>query len=140
MAYVDTEFEEPERIMFAKLESIGDSIEGIFAGTEERKNNFGKTEVHARIKTGESEDGEAIIESLRTNQRLLAQVASIKRGARIRIEYVDDRENEGVDRQGNALKPTKLFRVQVDDGKIPVQVQAPAQGLGGIPREDDIPF
>src|SRR6266849_11001118 len=115
--WTDTVFEEPERVQFAKLDLIGDSIEGVFAGTNERKNNFGKTEIHVLIKTGETPEGETIIESMRTNQRLLAQVASVKRGARIRIEYIDDRPNEGVDREGRPLQPTKLFRVQVEDGK-----------------------
>jgi len=117
MAFVDTQFEEPEIVRFAKLELIGDAIEGIFAGTEERQNNFGKKEVHIKVKTGEAEDGEAVIESLRANQRLLAQVASIKRGAKVRIEYVEDRANDGVARDGTPLKPTKIYRVQVDDGK-----------------------
>lgn len=124
MAWRETQFEEPERVQFAKLDLIGDNIEGVFAGTQERKNNFGRTEVHVLIKTGEGPDG-AIVESLRTNQRLLAQVASVKRGARIRIEYVDDRPNEGVDREGRPLQPTKLFRVQVDDGKADVSTPAP---------------
>lgn len=117
MAWIEPQFEEPERVQFAKLELIGDHIEGVFAGTQERKNNFGRTEVHVLIKTGETPEGETVIESLRTNQRLLAQVASVKRGSRVRIEYVDDRPNEGVDREGRPLSPTKLFRVQVDDGK-----------------------
>lgn len=118
MAWVSTNFEEPERIQFAKLDLIGDAIEGIFAGTEERKNNFGKNEVHIRIKTGENTDtGEVIVESLRANQRLLAQVAPIKRGQRVRIEYVSDRMNDGVGRDGTPLKPTKLYDVQIDDGK-----------------------
>lgn len=117
MGWVDTNFEEPERIQFAKLDLIGDVLEGIFAGTEERKNSFGKTEVHIKVKTGVTGDGEAIIESLRTNQRLLAQVAAVKRGAQIRIEYVSDRPNEGVGRDGRPLSPTKLYKVQVDDGK-----------------------
>lgn len=129
MGWYEPSFEEPARVQFAKLDMIGDSVEGIFAGTEERKNNFGKTEVHVLIKTGETEDG-PLIESLRTNQRLLAQVASVKRGAKIRIEYVDDRANDGVARDGTPMKPTKLFKVQVDDGKAP----APAQ------RNEDIPF
>lgn len=139
MAWVETEFVEPVQTKFVNLNLIGDYVEGIFAGTEERKNNFGKTEVHALIKTGEGEDGEAIIESLRTNQRLLAQVASVKRGTRIRIEYVNDKPNDGVDKQGKPLQPTKLYKVQVDlTAKAPAQ--APAQGIGGVPREDDIPF
>jgi hypothetical protein len=134
MAWTDTKFEEPERVQFAKLEQIGDALEGVFAGTTERQNNFGRKEVHVLVKTGTSEDGEALIESLRTNQRLLAQVASVRRGALIRIEYVDDRPNEGVDREGKPLSPTKLFRVQVDDGK-----QAPA-APARVAASDDIPF
>jgi hypothetical protein len=131
MAYVETVFEEPEIVKFAKLELIGDSIEGIFAGTEERKNNFGKTEVQIKIKTGTGPEGEPIIESLRANQRLLAQVAAVKRGAKIRIEYVDDRMNDGVDREGRPLKPTKLFKVEVDDGRAAATSKA---------NEEDIPF
>src|SRR3954466_7845743 len=117
MAWVDTKFEEPKRVQFAKLEQIGDVLEGVFAGTVEQQNSFGRKEVHILVKTGTSPDGEAEIESLRTNQRLLAQVASVRRGALIRIEYVDERPNEGVDREGRPLSPTKLFRVQVDDGR-----------------------
>jgi hypothetical protein len=134
MAWTDTQFEEPEIVKFAKLEEIGDSIQGIFAGTEERQNNFGRKEVHIKIKTGESQDGEAEIESLRTNQRLLAQVASVKRGAMIRIEYVEDRHNDGVDREGQPLKPTKLYRVQVDNGANASRPAAPST------QSNDIPF
>jgi len=117
MGWTDTVFEEPVRVQFAKLDLIGDDIEGVFAGTEERKNNFGKSEVHILIKTGHTQEGEPVMESLRANQRLLAQVASVKRGTKIRIEYVSDQPNDGVDKQGNPLKPSKLYRVQVDDGK-----------------------
>jgi hypothetical protein len=35
MGWIDTQFKEPERRDFAKLDMIGDSLEGIFAGTEE---------------------------------------------------------------------------------------------------------
>jgi hypothetical protein len=134
MAYVETVFEEPEIVKFAKLELIGDSVEGIFVGTEERKNNFGKNEVHIKIKTGTGPEGESVIESMRANQRLLAQVAAVKRGAKIRIEYVDDRMNDGVDREGRPLKPTKLFKVEVDDGQKAAPAKSKAQ------NEDDIPF
>lgn len=128
MAFVDTHFKEPEIVKFAKLELIGDAIEGVFVGTEEATGKFGK-EVHIRVKTGEADDGEAVIESLRANQRLLAQVASVKRGALIRIEYVDDKMNDGVARDGTPLKPTKLYRVQVDDGK-----------RAAVPATGEIPF
>jgi hypothetical protein len=136
MGWIDTQFKEPERVNFAKLDMIGDSLEGIFVGTEERKNNFGRTEVHVLVRTGTTSEGEALIESLRTNQRLLAQIASVKRGARIRIEYVDDRPNDGVDREGRALQPTKLYRVQVDDGRAVQSAPAPA----ATGTDDDIPF
>lgn len=137
MEWTDTEFEEPEIIKFAKLDNIGDTIEGVFAGTEERQNNFNKTEVHVRIKTGEGPEGEPVIESLRANQRLLAQVAPVKRGSMIRIEYTEDRANDGVGRDGRPLSPTKLYRVQMANGKPqsqrPTAQQKPPQG-------DDIPF
>lgn len=136
MEWADTEFEEPEIIKFAKLENIGDDIEGVFAGTEERQNNFNKTEVHIRIKTGEGPEGEPVIESLRANQRLLAQVAPIKRGSMIRIQYMEDRPNDGVGRDGKPLSPTKLYRVQTASGKPP---QRPAAPQGSL-QNDDIPF
>jgi hypothetical protein len=88
------------------------------------------------VRTGTTSEGEAIIESLRTNQRLLAQIAPVKRGARIRIEYVDDRPNDGVDREGAPLNPTKLYRVQVDDGRAAHAAPAPA----ATGTDDDIPF
>ena len=149
MAFVDTEFEEPERVQFAKLNNIGDSLEGIFFGTEERKNNFGKMEVHIRIKTGKADDGSAFIESLRANQRLLAQIASVRKGALVRIMYVDDQPNDGMDRDGQPLKPTKLYRVMVDDDKKAAGAQVkrsakPAEPQGThLPRQSDddkIPF
>jgi hypothetical protein len=137
MAWTDTQFEEPEIVKFAKLDQIGDDLEGIFAGTEERQNSFGKKEVHVKIKTGEGPDGEAVIESLRTNQRLLAQVASVRRGARMRIEYVEDRPNDGVDREGKPLSPTRLYRVQVDNGATAAKSQpVPSRAVS----DDDIPF
>lgn len=137
MEWMDTEFEEPEIIKFARLENIGDAIEGVFAGTEERQNNFNKTEVHIRIKTGEGPEGEPVIESLRANQRLLAQVAPVKRGSMIRIVYLEDRQNEGVGRDGRPLSPTKLYRVQTANGKP--QAQRPAAQQGS-PRDDSTPF
>jgi hypothetical protein len=133
MDWVDTKFEEPEIIAFARLDHIGDFIEGVFAGTEERQNNFGRKEVHIKIRTGDGPDGEAVLESLRANQRLLAQVASVKRGSMVRIEYVEDRPNDGVDREGRPLSPTKLYRVQVANG---VAAQRPAQQSNA----NDIPF
>lgn len=117
MAWTEPEFEEPEITKFAKLNLIGDSIEGMFAGTEEAKNNFGRSEVRIRIKTGESNEGEPVIEVLTANRRLLAQVAALRKGVRVRIEYVDDQINEGVGRDGTPMKPTKLYRVQFDDGR-----------------------
>ena len=141
MAFVDTEFEEPERVQFAKLNAIGDSLEGIFAGTEERKNTFGKTEVHIKIKTGTADDGSANIESLRANQRLLAQIASVRRGALVRIEYVADQENDGVDREGQPLKPTKLYRVMVDNDKnVATPGAAKAKRSNAALDDDKIPF
>lgn len=137
MEWADTEFEEPEIIKFAKLENIGDAIEGVFAGTEERQNNFNKTEVHIRIKTGEGPEGEPVIESLRANQRLLAQVAPVKRGTMIRIEYMEDRPNDGVGRDGKPLSPTKLYRVQTASGKSPAQRPTTRQGSA---QDDGVPF
>lgn len=117
MAWVETQFEEPERIEYATFAKHGDYVEGVFAETVERKNSYGKNEVHILVKTGEGADGIAEIKSIRANQRLLAQVASVKRGKRILIKYVDDQVNDGMDKAGEPLKPTKLFRVAVDDGR-----------------------
>lgn len=129
MAWTKTKFEEPDDIRFVKLNKIGDAVEGIFAGTKERKNNFGKSEVQILVKTGENEDKSPILEGLTANQRLLAQIAPVKRGASIRIEYVDDKQNDGVDREGKPLSPTKLYDVMVDDGK-PAAAAAPAATNG----------
>lgn len=128
MAWIKTKFEEPSDVRFVKLNRIGDAVEGIFAGTAERKNNFGKNEVQILIKTGENEDKSPIIEAMTANQRLLAQIAPVKRGAAIRIEYVADKPNDGVDRDGKPLSPTKLYEVMVDDGK-----PAPVAAVNGEP-------
>lgn len=125
MAWTKTKFEEPDDVRFVKLNKIGDAVEGIFAGTNERKNHFGKSEVQILIKTGENEDKSPIIEAMTANQRLLAQIAPVKRGTVVRIEYVADKPNDGVDREGRPLNPTKLYDVMVDDGK-PAAAAAPA--------------
>jgi hypothetical protein len=135
MSWIDTQFKEPERRDFAKLDMIGDALEGIFAGTEDITGKFG-SDVHVLVRTGTTSEGEAIVKALRTNQRLLAQIAPVKRGARIRIEYVDDRANDGVGRDGKPLNPTKLYRVQVDDGRAAHAAPAPA----ATGTDDDIPF
>lgn len=131
MEWEDTEFQEPERLDFAKFSQHGDAIEGVFLETRERKNDFGKNEVHALVMTGKTDDGTPTVAWVRTNQRLLAQVAPVKRGQRIRIEYVSDQPNDGVGRDGKPLSPTKLFRVRVaKSGPAKPQPQG----------EDDIPF
>lgn len=134
MAWQEPKFEEPERVEFAQFNQFGDAVQGLFLETEERRNNFGKTEIHIKIKTGEDDDGTAQVKSVRANQRLLAQFANVRPGSLVRVEYTEDRENEGVDREGKPLKPSKIFRVLVDDGK------KTGGAAKAAPTEDEIPF
>jgi hypothetical protein len=143
MAWVDTQFEEPVRVEYARFDRFGDALEGNFAGTEERKNKFDKMEVQILVKVGEGSDGVAEIKSVRANQRLLAQVAPIKRGALVRIEYIEDRPNDGVDKQGEPLKPSKIFRVQTDStpgARAAPRPPASRREDPPPPSDDDIPF
>ena len=90
---------------------IGDAIEGIFLGVAQEEGQYGKQAV-ALLQIGKEER-----RKVRVNYALSFQLAEVRKGTGVRIEYVADGEAGRNAKTGKPMSPPKLFRVQQAEGK-----------------------
>jgi hypothetical protein len=123
---------------FFRFQQFGDLLKGRYLGTREDASGKFGPQVVADIETA---DG---IFSIPLNASLRPKLAKVKTGMDIRVTYAEDKPNDGVDRQGRPLSPTKMFRVEVSEDppapRRPTAVAPPAQAAAAPVNEDDIPF
>lgn len=117
--------------LFAKIENIGDGLEGFLVKTDKVHNaRFGKEEVIADLR---HDDGTE--ESITLNADLLHKFASVKVGDYLKIEFVATKDT------GKA-SPMKVFSVRraKNPGTMPARREEPKPSSDGAPKPGGAPF